>query len=68
MILERGPVEGLGEIVFYQFTSRVIHYYHVSGSDFIGHIKVSYVDVSCSFCTRSFPICLETNADGVILL
>ena len=65
MILEKGPVQGLSEIVSYQFTSRVIHYYRVFGFDFIGHIRVLYVDVSCSLCARSFPIYFEINNAGV---
>ena len=68
MILERGPVEGLSEIIFNQFTSRVVHHYHVTEFDFISCIKLPYIDMSCYFCTRSFPICFETNSVDVILL
>ena len=59
MILERGPVEGFGEIFSYQFTGRVTHYYHVSRSNFIGCIKVSDVDVSCFLCIVFSPSALR---------
>ena len=47
---------------------RMIHYHHASIFYFVSHIKVSYVNALCSFCTRSFTIYSKGNATSVVLL
>ena len=67
MILERDPVGGFGKKISNQFFSRVIYYYHVSGSDFVSYIKVAWSDPA-SAVSVFHSQCIELKMYNLIIV